>query len=96
MNFIDDYQNTILFGIFLNFLTMFGFGLYKAANLSEDEMLSLVEKYEPKNDLAKLITFWIIPYLGYLYVCKEIWKLQMFLNKGLRIYDYLEYTLKNR
>lgn len=96
MEFFEEYQNALMFGIVLNFVTTFGFGIYKAVNLTEEQMKGLMSKYQPRDDMKKIILLWFIPYVGFLYVFKEVWKLQRFINEGLGVYEYVEQTLKNR
>ncbi len=97
MELFEQYQDTIALGIFLNLVSTFGFGFYKTLCLNEDEAVYLVEKYQAKVGISKLLTMWLLPFYGFLYVAKEIWKLQFaYINKGLSVFNYLEDNLKNR
>jgi len=97
MDFFEQYQDLISLGIVLNLASTFGFGFYKTMNISEDQAMYLVQKYEAKIGLPKLIAMWFVPFYGFLYILKEVLKLQFtYLNKGQSVFNYLEDNLKKR
>lgn len=94
MDFIENYQNYIALGILLNILSTVGFGVYKALNISEQEAFYLITTYEAKVNVLKIVVMWCVPFLGFLYVFKEVLKLQMYLNRGLTVFNYIEDSIK--
>ena len=89
MEFIIEYQNYILFGILLNFIFTIWFGVYKSTQLKEEQMFSLMQKYEPKNDTLKIALYWFVPYYGYFQVLRDVILLQKYLKNGFSVYDYI-------
>ncbi len=95
MEVIESYQNYLAFGILLNIASTVGFGLYKASNLSEAEALHLISTYEAKANVGKIAILWLVPFLGFLNVFKEIFTLQTgYLNRGLTVFNYVEDKIK--
>jgi len=95
MEYLDQYNEIIAIGILLNITTTFGFGFYKSLSISEEEAIYLVEKYQAKAGLAKLVLLWFVPFAGFLYVFKEVVKLQFaYINRGLTVFNYIEDNLK--
>ena len=97
MELFEQYQDTIALGIFLNLVSTFGFGFYKTLCLSEEEAMYLVETYRARAEFARLLLMWFMPFYGFLFVAKEVWKLQIhYINKGLTVFNFLEDNLKSR
>lgn len=95
MEAIELYQNYIAFGFLLNIAATVGFGVYKASNISETEAIYLVSTYEAKANMSKIAILWCVPFLGFLYVFKELLTLQTtYLNKGLTVFNYVEDKIK--
>jgi hypothetical protein len=88
---IEIYQNYFALGFLLNIFATVGFGIYKASNISESEALHIITTYEAKANMAKMAVLWCIPFLGFLYVFKEVFMLQTsYLNRGLSVFNYVE------
>lgn len=97
MEAIESYQNYFAFGVLLNIVATVGFGIYKALNISEQEAIYLISTYETKADVIKVVLLWCVPFLGFLYVFKEIFMLQTgYLNRGFSVFNYVEDKVKNR
>lgn len=97
MDFFDQYKDMIALGILLNLVSTFGFGFYKTLSLSEDQAMYLVDKYKAKAAFSKLMMMWFIPFYGFSYVLKEVWRLQFaYINKGYTVFNYIEDNLKKR
>lgn len=95
MEAIESYQNYFALGVLLNIVATVGFGIYKASNISEPEAIYLISTYEAKANIAKIAILWCVPFLGFLYVFKEILMLQMgYLNRGLTVFNYVEDKVK--
>lgn len=94
--FLNDYEYILLYGIVVNFIATLGYGAYKAVNVEPEKIMGLIERYPPKDETVKLISLWFIPFLGFIYVFKEVWILQKFLNKGFGVIDYIEFRLKQQ
>ncbi len=95
MEIIESYQNYFALGILLNILAMVGFGIYKALNISEPEAIYLISTYEVKANISKIAILWCVPFLGFLYVFKEVFMLQTeYLNRGLTVFNYVEDKVK--
>ena len=87
-------ENFLLFGIVVNFVATFGFGLYKSMSLEPEESLYLIENYPVKTNFTKLLFYWFIPYLGYCLALKETCILQNYIKNGKTTFDFLEDKLK--
>jgi len=95
MEAIEAYQNYFAFGFLLNVISTIGFGIYKASNISEAEALYLITTYETKANITKIAVLWCVPFLGFLYVFKEVFMLQTsYLNRGLSVFNYVEDKIK--
>jgi hypothetical protein len=95
MEVIEAYQSYFAFGFLLNIISTIGFGIYKASNISEAEALYLITTYEAKTNMTKIVVLWCIPFLGFLYVFKEVFMLQIsYLNRGLSVFNYVEDKIK--
>ncbi|MGP1561268.1 MAG: hypothetical protein ACTTIC_04180 [Helicobacteraceae bacterium] len=94
MDLIYQNVNVLLLGILMNLLLTFAFGIYKVFNLSYAQTVLLMEKYPVKTKYAKLFALWLVPWAGVLYIFWDITLLQRFINKGLGVFEYLEYKLK--
>jgi len=95
MEAIETYQNYIALGFLLNIFATIGFGIYKASNISETEAFYLISTYEAKANMGKLVILWCIPFLGFLYVFKEVLTLQtVYLNRGGTVFNYMEDKIK--
>ena len=95
MEIIESYQNYFEFGILLNIASTVGFGIYKASNISESEALHLISSYQTKANVGKIVFLWLVPFLGFLNVFKEIFTLQTgYLNRGLTVFNYVEDKIK--
>lgn len=91
MEAIEFYQNYIALGFLLNILATIGFGMYKASNITEAEAIYLVTTYEAKANMMKIVVLWCVPFLGFLYVFKEVFMLQTaYLNRGGTVFNYVE------
>lgn len=91
MEAIELYQDYIALGIVLNICATIGFGIYKASNISEAEAVYLVTTYEAKANMPKIVFLWCVPFLGFLYVFKEVFMLQTtYLNRGGTVFNYVE------
>ncbi len=91
MDMIENYQNYFAFGILLNITSTIGFGIYKASNISESQAFHLVSSYEAKANVWRVVIMWFVPFLGFLNVFKEVFKLQTgYLNRGLTVFNYVE------
>ena len=86
----------LLFGVVMNFLLTFAFGIYKSLNLNYEQTVQLMEKYPVKTNNIKLLTLWFVPWVGSLYVFWELGRLQRYLNAGFTVYDYIEEKLKKQ
>lgn len=89
-----DIVTLCILGIIMNVLITFGFGIYKALNLSGKQARMLFEKYPIKTNMMRLSLMWLVPWLGFIYVFYEISILQRVLNSGKGVYEYLEYKLQ--
>ena len=95
-DFLREYQDWLLFGIICNILATLWFGFYKTKNMSEEQAVYLIEKYELSPKLSKTIIMWIAPFLGFTQVLVEVVKLQFsYLNKGKTVFNYLEDKIKH-
>lgn len=95
MEAIEAYQSYFAFGFLLNVISTIGFGMYKASNISEAEALYLITTYEAKANITKIVVLWCVPFLGFLYVFKEVFMLQTsYLNRGLSVFNYVEDKMK--
>ncbi len=95
MEAIEIYQNYIALGFLLNIFATIGFGIYKASNISETEAFYLVSTYEAKANMRKIVVLWCVPFLGFLYVFKEVFMLQTaYLNRGGTVFNYIEDKIK--
>ncbi len=94
MMMIETYQEMILFGVLINFIFTIGFGIYKSFNLNQKQIMYLLEKYPIKNNTLRIASMWFIPYLGYLFVLKDVWLVQNYLKNDLTVFDYVEDKLK--
>ncbi len=95
MEAIDAYQNYFALGFVLNIVATVGFGIYKASNITEAEALHLISTYEAKANMPKIVILWCVPFLGFLYVFKELLMLQTsYLNRGLSVFNYVEDKIK--
>jgi len=95
MEAIDAYQNYFALGFVLNIMATVGFGVYKASNITEAEALHLISTYEAKANMLKIVIMWCVPFLGFLYVFKELLMLQTsYLNRGLSVFNYVEDKIK--
>jgi len=92
--FLEAYQEIILFGVLLNFVFTVGFGIYKSFNLNSKQMEYLMDKYKVKDNTVKIIFYWFVPFMGYLLVLKDVLKLQRYLKHGFSVFDYVEDKLK--
>jgi hypothetical protein len=86
--------SVILFGIVMNLGLTFGFGIYKAMNLSYNQTVVLMDKYPVKTKSGKLVVLWVVPWLGVGYIFYELITVQKYLNNGLTVYDYIEHKLQ--
>ncbi|MDR3347931.1 MAG: hypothetical protein LBN32_04880 [Helicobacteraceae bacterium] len=84
----------LLFGVLLNIVMTFAFGLYKTLNLNYDQMITLLKRYPVKTNPLKLIVLWFVPYAGVCYIFHELFVLQRVIRRGGRVYDYLEAKLR--
>ncbi len=91
---IEDNMSIIVFGIIMNLGLTFGFGIYKAFNLTYNQTVTLMEKYPVKTKSGKLVILWIIPWLGVGYIFYELLTVQRYINSGLSVYDYIEHKLQ--
>mgnify|MGYP000051684256 FL=1 len=97
MDTIENYQNYVALGFLLNLFATIGFGVYKASNINESEGVHLSTKYEAKANFSKTLFLWFVPFLGFLYVLKEVVFLQFgYLNRGLTVFNYIEDNIKRR
>lgn len=95
LDFLEMYQNYFAFGFLLNIAVMIGFGMYKTSNISENQAVYLVSKYETKVNLSRMAVLLIVPFLGFLYVFKELVALQfLYLNRGQTVFNYIEDRIK--
>ncbi len=94
MDLVAHYQTELLFGILLNLLMTFGFGFYKVMNLSYDQTVILMERYPVRPNYLKVLALWFLPYVGTLYIFRELYVLQGYLRAGEGVYGYLEAKLK--
>ena len=90
----DTYKGWLLFGVVLNFTFTIGYGVYKSLNLSYEDTLYLMQKYPMQDNTVKLLFIWAVPFLGFVYVLVDVVKLQLYLNHGKRVYDYIEDKLR--
>jgi hypothetical protein len=86
----------LLYGIIINFLSTFGYSFYKYMNINEDDMMRLITKYPQEDKTIKMLFMWFVPFVGFVYVFFEVWKLQQFLNKGYTVYEYIEFKLEDK
>ena len=84
----------LLFGIVMNLGLTFGFGIYKAMNLSYNQTVVLMDKYPVKTKSGKLVVLWVVPWLGVGYIFYELLIVQRYLNNGMSVYDYIEHKLQ--
>ncbi|MCV6608652.1 MAG: hypothetical protein OIF32_10595 [Campylobacterales bacterium] len=84
----------LLFGIVMNLGLTFGFGIYKAMNLSYNQTVVLMDKYPVKTKSGKLVFLWVVPWLGVGYIFYELLIVQKYINNGLTVYDYIEHKLQ--
>lgn len=94
MLFIEYNSTVLIFGIVMNLVLTFGFGIYKAMNLNYNQTVVLMDKYPVKTKTGKLFFLWLIPWLGVGYIFYELITLQRYLNNGFTVYDYIEYKLQ--
>jgi hypothetical protein len=93
--FFREYQDLLILGIVCNILATLWFGFYKTMNMSEDQAMYLIEKYELNPKLSKTIIMWIAPFLGFAKIFIEVFKLQFsYLNKGKTVFQYVEDKIK--
>lgn len=92
--FIAMYKSEIAFGILLNLFMTFGFGFYKVMNLNYQQTVYLMEKYPVKANYAKVLFLWFVPFVGTVYIFKELIDLQKQIGIGKGVYEYLENKLK--
>ena len=83
----------LAFGVVLNIIMTFGFGLYKTLNVSIDEMLSLLERYPIKPNYLKVVALWLVPYAGVCYIFHQLYLLQRAFAEGRNMQQYLEAKL---
>lgn len=86
--------DVIVFGICMNILLTFGFGIYKTFNLNYEQTVVLMDKYPVKTKTFKLLILWFLPWFGVGYIFYELITVQRYINNGLRVYDYLEHKLQ--
>ena len=95
LDFLKEYQDWLLLGVVCNILATLWFGFYKTMNMSEDQAMYLVEKYELDPKFGKIVVMWIAPFLGFMQVFLEVIKLQFsYLNKGKTVFQYVEDKIK--
>lgn len=88
------YQSEIAFGILLNLAMTFGFGAYKVMNLNYDQTVVLMDKYPVKPSYFKIAILWFVPFLGTVYIFRELMALQKEISAGAGVYEYLEKKLQ--
>lgn len=97
LEFLEQYQSFLAFGILVNIIATIGFGIYKSANISQDQALHLITRYSVKPNTVKIIALWLVPFAGFLYVFLEVLKLQTtYLNKGSTVFQYVEDNFKRQ
>lgn len=94
MYYMEQYQELLLFGVVMNLVTTIGFGVYKSYNLKYEQMVYLVQTYPAKTNIVKILSFWFVPYMGFLFVFKDVLSLQNYLNGGRTVFEYVEDRLK--
>ena len=96
VDFLGAYEGVLLFGVIMNFLLTFAFGIYKSLNLNYEQTVRLMEKYPVKSNNTKLMMLWFLPWVGVAYVFLELSRLQKYLNRGQTVYEYIEKKLQEQ
>jgi hypothetical protein len=91
---LAEYHNLVLFGILLNFISTIGFGIYKSFNLNQEQILNLMDQYPVKSNTVRMLAMWLIPFLGYFTVLRDILLVQRYFKHGKNVYDFIEDKLK--
>jgi len=94
MFLMEENIGVLIFGIIMNLGLTFGFGFYKAFNLSYNQTVTLMEQYPVRTKTGKMVVLWVVPWLGVGYIFYELLAVQKYINNGLSIYDYIEHKLQ--
>ena len=62
--------------------------------MEQYQQVYLVQTYPSKTNIIKILSFWFVPYLGFLFVFKDVLALQRYLNGGRTVFEYVEDRLK--
>ncbi|MEF3191254.1 MAG: hypothetical protein K6347_01700 [Campylobacterales bacterium] len=96
LELISSYETFLLYGIALNLIATFGFGLYKSTQVDPERLMALLGDYPMQGEFVRALLYWFIPYLGVIHVGIEAWRLQQFINRGMGVMEYLEDYIRRR